>query len=105
MKPGAGGPVWGTETEDLNATILEWGAGGGPPEHVNRERDVLVCVLGGSGTLVLDGEERPLAPGDVLVVEKGRSRRIVAGDEGIRYATAHRRRGGLQVARAGDQQR
>jgi len=36
------GPVWGTASEDLNATLLSWQAGGGPPEHVNEERDVLV---------------------------------------------------------------
>jgi quercetin dioxygenase-like cupin family protein len=96
-----GGPVWGTESEELNATILEWGAGDGPADHVNRERDVAVVVLAGGGELTLDGEARALAPGDVVVVPKGTSRRLVAGPDGIRYATVHRRRGGLQIGRFG----
>lgn len=97
--PARGGPVWGTESEDLNATILEWPAGQGPPEHVNDARDVALLVLGGAGELLLDGETRPLRAGDVVVIEKGRSRRVTAGPDGIRYATVHRRRGGLQIAR------
>ena len=95
----ARGPVWGTATEDLNATILEWGPGAGPPEHVNEAADVALLVLGGSGELALDGEPRPLRPGDVVVIEKGTRRRIAAGPTGIRYATVHRRRGALQIGR------
>lgn len=96
-----GGPVWGTETEDLNATILEWRAGESTPAHVNDSRDVAVVVLAGAGTLELDDEERPLAAGEVVVVPKGSRRRIVAGVDGIRYATVHRRRGGLQIKSLG----
>jgi quercetin dioxygenase-like cupin family protein len=98
---GVGGPVWGTETEDLNATILEWRAGESTPAHVNDSRDVAVVVLAGAGMLELDGEERPLAAGEVVVVPKGARRRIVAGGDGIRYATVHRRRGGLQIQSLG----
>jgi hypothetical protein len=29
------GPVWGAESDDLNATLLVWSAGTGPLEHVN----------------------------------------------------------------------
>jgi quercetin dioxygenase-like cupin family protein len=97
--PARGGPVWGTESEDLNATILEWPAGQGPPEHVNDSRDVALLVLGGSGELALDGERRLLDAGEVVVIAKGCSRRITAGPDGIRYATVHRRRGGLQIAK------
>jgi quercetin dioxygenase-like cupin family protein len=93
-----GGPVWGTESEDLNATILEWAAGEGTPEHVNAERDVAVVVLAGSGELRLDEETLALAAGEVTVIPKGTRRRIEAGPDGIRYATVHRRREGLQIA-------
>ena len=96
-----GGPVWGTESEELNATILEWAAGEGAQEHVNDSRDVAVVVLAGGGDLTLDGESRTLAPGEVVVIAKGARRRIVAGPDGIRYATVHRRRGGLQIGRFG----
>ena len=44
----AGGPVWGKASDDLNATLLEWSAGAGPPEYENNERDVLVFVVDGS---------------------------------------------------------
>jgi quercetin dioxygenase-like cupin family protein len=86
------GPLWGTASEDLNATVLAWPPGDGPPEHVNGERDVLVVCLAGSGTIVVDGAEQPLEAEQALVVPKGVSRRIVAGAEGIRYLTAHVKR-------------
>jgi quercetin dioxygenase-like cupin family protein len=95
---GVGGPIWGTESEELNATVLEWAAGEGPPEHVNDSRDVAVVVVAGSGELLLEGEPRPLAAGDVVVVPRGARRRFTAGPQGIRYATVHRRREGLQIA-------
>ena len=55
-----GGPVWGDASDDLNATLLEWSSGAGPPEHVNEERDVLVFVADGSAKVDVDGEEREL---------------------------------------------
>jgi len=91
------GPVWGADSEDLNATLLAWGPGAGPPEHVNTERDVLVAVLDGSATVALDGEERRLDPGAAIIIEKGRARRITAGPEGVRYLSVHRRRPPLQI--------
>jgi len=92
------GPVWGTESEELNATVLVWGAGQGPPEHVNEHRDVLLVVLEGSALLALDGEAHPIRAGDGLVIAKGSRRRVVAGRDGVRYLTAHLRRGGLQIS-------
>jgi quercetin dioxygenase-like cupin family protein len=98
-----GGPIWGTATEDLNATILEWGPGAGPQgEHVNAECDVVVVVVSGSLELELDGERRAVAAGEVAVVEKGRRRRLTAGPEGVRYVTVHRRRPGLTIAPLAD---
>jgi quercetin dioxygenase-like cupin family protein len=91
------GPVWGAASEDLNATLLSWSAGGGPPEHVNGERDVLVFVADGSATVTVDGDERQLAAGEALIVEKGRRRRIAAGPGGVRYLSVHLRRPPLQI--------
>jgi quercetin dioxygenase-like cupin family protein len=93
------GPVWGAASEDLNATMLDWPPGEGPPEHVNDARDVLYVVVAGGGTLTVDGEPRDIAAGDALIVEKGGSRTLVAGAAGIRYVTAHVRREGLQIRR------
>jgi len=87
------GPVWGAESEELNATILEWPDGDGPGETVS-QLDVVYVVLHGS--IVLDGDE--LQAGEATIVPKGRSRTVVAGPQGARYLTAHRRRGLLQVS-------
>ena len=91
------GPVWGAASDDLNATMLVWPPGDGPPEHVNDSRDVLFVVVDGSASLVLDGEAQELSAGDALIVEKGKRRGLVAGPDGVRYVTAHVRRGGLQI--------
>ncbi len=42
------GPIWGTATEDLNATLLAWPAGHEVAEHVNDERDVLLIFIDGA---------------------------------------------------------
>jgi len=95
----AGGPVWGAASADLNATLLEWRPGKGPAEHVNEERDVLYVVLSGSAELTVDGEPRDLGAGEATIVDKGARRALVAGPDGVRYLTAHVRRGGLEIKR------
>jgi len=91
------GPVWGAESDDLNATVLVWPPGEGPGEHVNAERDVLYVVLAGTLVLTVEGVDLALAAGEATIVAKGTKRRAVAGAAGVRYLTAHRRRGGLQI--------
>jgi quercetin dioxygenase-like cupin family protein/hemerythrin-like domain-containing protein len=76
------GPLWGTETDDLNATLLAWPAGGGRPEQVNNERDVIVVVLAGSATVTIDGDAHAVHAGDALVGEKGRRPSFSAGPDG-----------------------
>jgi mannose-6-phosphate isomerase-like protein (cupin superfamily) len=93
------GPVWGAASEDLNATILVWPAGEGPSEHVNEAHDVLYVVVEGGATLTVDGVPHELSVGDAVIVGKGARRALSAGPEGVRYATAHIRRGGLQIRR------
>lgn len=92
-----GGPVWGQASDDLNATLLAWGPGGGPAEHVNDERDVLVFVVDGSATVTIDEEARDLVPDDAVIVAKGRRRKITAGAGGVRYLSVHVRRPPLQI--------
>jgi quercetin dioxygenase-like cupin family protein len=94
------GPLWGDATDDLNLTLLAWPPGEGPGEHVNGERDVVLVVLDGSGTVVLDGHAHEVCAGNAVVVQKGARRGLIAGPDGIRYLTVHRRRGGLQIAPA-----
>ena len=99
--PRGSGPLWGTETEDLNATLLAWPAGGGPDEHVNSERDVILVVLAGAATVTIDGEPHVVRAGEALILEKGKMRAISAGPAGIRYLSVHRRRAPLQISPSG----
>ena len=95
-----GGPVWGQASDDLNATLLAWGPGGGPAEHINDERDVLVFVADGSAVVTVDDERHDLRAGEALIVEKGRRRAITAGRGGLRYLSVHLRRPPLQIQSA-----
>jgi hemerythrin-like domain-containing protein/quercetin dioxygenase-like cupin family protein len=99
-RPPGSGPIWGAASDDLNATLLSWRAGSGPPEHVNEERDVLVVVLEGSALLRIDGKERPLERGETVIIAKGAARKLTAGREGVRYLSVHRRRPPLQIGSA-----
>ena len=64
---------------------------------MNDARDVLYVVVEGGAQLTVDGEARELRTGDAVIVDKGARRALVAGPDGVRYATAHIRRGGLQL--------
>jgi quercetin dioxygenase-like cupin family protein len=91
------GPVWGMASDDLNATLLVWPGGHELSEHTNDERDVLLIVLEGHAAAVVDGDEHALAAGNALLIERGRSRSIRAGAEGVRYLSVHTRRHGMQI--------
>ena len=99
------GPLWGMASADLNATLLAWPAGHEVAEHVNESLDVLLVVLGGSGTVRVNGNAHAIAPGQVLLIEKGATRSIAAGDAGLRYLSVHRRRGPLQIENADERTR
>ena len=91
------GPLWGIASSDLNATLLAWPAGHEVAEHVNGELDVLVVVLEGAGSVLVDGEPHDLAAGSAILIPRAARRRITAGDGGVRYLSVHRRRGPLQI--------
>jgi hypothetical protein len=55
-------------------------------------------VLGGGGLVVVDQRKHVLAPGRVLLVEKGSSRTIRAGADGLRYLSVHKCRAPLTAA-------
>ncbi|HET8741374.1 MAG TPA: cupin domain-containing protein [Gaiella sp.] len=93
------GPAWGMASEELNATLLVWREGEGQPEHVNEERDVALVTLDGDGRLVVDGEEHTLREGTFAIVPRGATRSLVAGPNGLRCLSLHRRRGGLAIGR------
>jgi uncharacterized cupin superfamily protein len=91
------GPLWGIASADLNATLLAWPPGHRIAEHVNAELDVLLVVLGGQGSTVVDGVDHALVPGSAILIPQGSRRAIESGDAGLRYLSIHRRRGPLQI--------
>jgi len=99
FSPEGRGPVWGTASEELNATLLVWRHGEGQPEHVNEARDVALVALAGGGTLVVDGQEHVLQAGTIAIVPRGATRAVAAGLDGLRCLSIHRRRGGLAIGR------
>jgi uncharacterized cupin superfamily protein len=63
----------------------------------NAERDVLLIVLEGGVVAIVDGHEHALAAGTAMLIEKGKSRSLRAGDDGVRYLSVHIRRVGLEI--------
>ena len=89
---GLTGPIWGTETEDLDCTLLQWPAGHEMASHVNDEVDVVMTVLQGTGQLEVDEVKTLLKPGVVVVIPKGAARRIQADSKPFVYLNVHKRR-------------
>jgi len=89
------GTLWSIASDDLNANVLAWPAGGGVPEHTNDERDVLLVIVAGGGTLLVDGGRIALRAPQLLLIPRGASRGIEAGPQGLRYVSAHLRREGV----------
>jgi quercetin dioxygenase-like cupin family protein len=91
------GPVWGMASGDLNATVLVWPSGHELVEHTNSERDVLLIVLEGGSVVTVEGRVHTLATGHALLIEKGKSRSLRAGENGVRYLSVHLRQVGVQI--------
>lgn len=88
------GTVWTLPgSEDLNANLVRFEAGGRVEAHVNGEVDVLFVGADGSATVSVDGEEHSLKAGTAVFVPKGSRRSVAAGPEGVSYLSVHRRRG------------
>jgi quercetin dioxygenase-like cupin family protein len=94
---GAGGVVWSVSPDGLHTNLVVLAPGGSIASHRNDHLDVLIVVLAGSGTALVDADEIPLDPMVALVVPKGTVRSVVAGDEGLRYLTIHARRGPMTI--------
>lgn len=92
------GPLWGTASEDLNATLLAWRAKETTPEQANDERDVLLVGIEGTGGVRIEGEAHAFGPARTVIVPKGATFQIAAGAGGLRYLSVHLRRPRLQIA-------
>jgi mannose-6-phosphate isomerase-like protein (cupin superfamily) len=86
------GVAWSAASTDLNVNLVAWPAGEGVGSHVNAERDVLLAVLDGAGTVVADGDAREVTAGSAAILPAGAERSVTAGPDGIRYLSVHLRR-------------
>ena len=94
------GVIWALGgSDDLNANLVRFAAGGGVEEHVNEEVDVLFVGVAGSGFVRVDGEEHALSAGRLVFASRGAGRSIGASSDGFAYLTVHRRRGPLRIGR------
>lgn len=87
-------PLRGIASTDLNVTPVSWQPGAGVAEHRNTERDVVVIVTNGSGTLRVDHETIELTAPRAFVIPKHTARTITAGPDGLQYLSIHLRRNG-----------
>lgn len=95
---GADGVHWTLErAAELNANLVRLEPGHAVGRHVNAAVDVLVVVLAGSGTVVIDDAAAAVGPHAVVDVPRGTAREVRAGADGLWYLTVHRRRSGPTI--------
>jgi quercetin dioxygenase-like cupin family protein len=95
---GRAGVVWALgASNELNANLVRFEAGGGVGEHVNDEVDVIILGIRGTGFVEVDGEMHPVSNGTMTFVPKGARRSTRGASGGFAYLTVHRRRGPLQI--------
>ncbi|MYT73675.1 MULTISPECIES: cupin domain-containing protein [unclassified Streptomyces] len=99
---GATGALWRLDgaARQLDANVIRLRPGTRGTPHVEPDLDVLLFIAEGGGTLWRAGAEEELAPGTLLFVPRGEERAVSAGDDGLVYLTAHRRRPGMTIGRA-----
>lgn len=100
----ASGALWklAEPGRQLDANVVRLLPGQQVKHHVEPDLDVLLLVTCGDGTLHSDDGAQQLAEGSLLWLPRGSARALHAGDHGLIYLTAHRRRPGMQIRRFRD---
>lgn len=75
----------GVSSFKVNRLELPAGAEGPEHDHAAESEEEVYAVLEGSGTLRVDGEEIPLAPGVFVFCSPDARRQIVAGESGLTF--------------------
>jgi quercetin dioxygenase-like cupin family protein len=93
------GSAWRLEpaARGLDANVIVLPAGDEIRAHTGPELDVLIVVLAGSGILEMSADALALEPGAIVWLPARSRRRIVAGDDGLRYFSVHQRKPGLGI--------
>lgn len=96
-EPSVSGAVWKLEVRDrdLDSNIIAIPPDGAIDAHAGPDLDVLIHVLGGSGTLAGERGTLHLEPGVLAWLPRRSMRQLSAGPSGLRYLTVHRRRQAL----------
>jgi quercetin dioxygenase-like cupin family protein len=90
--------VWSLQGDrQLEANLVVLGPGGRIGEHINASVDVLIVVVGGSATVIIDEVAVPVTLHDLVFVPRLARRAITAGPDGVRYVSTHVARPGLTV--------
>jgi quercetin dioxygenase-like cupin family protein len=100
--PALAGALWRLQPEerDLDSNVIQLPPGERIESHTGPECDVLVHVLHGGGRLGTDAEEVELRAGVLVWLPRLSRRSFVAGPDGLRYLTVHRRKPGLTIGHA-----
>lgn len=85
----------GDRTRELDADVVRLAPAASVGEHTEKEFGVLFTVLTGAGELRTPDATWRLAPGALAWLPAGVTRCVDAGEEGLVYTTAHRRRQAL----------
>lgn len=93
------GAVWRLAEAErhLDANVIALPPRGRIEPHDGPAEDVLWHVLAGAGTLETDGEPVELRAGAIVWLPRGSRRAVTAGEQGLRYLSVHRRKGGLGI--------
>jgi mannose-6-phosphate isomerase-like protein (cupin superfamily) len=75
-----------TPAQSLAEATLDTGAS--TERHFHERSEEIYFVLQGSGTMELDGEERPVGPGDAVLIPPGAWHQIRAGGGPLRFLCA-----------------
>ena len=93
----AAGVVWKLQSQqrDLDSNIIALVSDGEIQAHTGPDLDVLIHVVGGSGTLTTELHSLSLVPGSLIWLPRRSRRQFTAGPGGLRYLTVHQRRQAL----------
>lgn len=97
--PEASGALWKLpmHERDLDSNIIQLPARAGIDAHTGPDIDVLMHVLDGTGRLLTERTTIELYPGALLWLPRHSQRRFIAGINGLRYLTVHRKRQALTI--------
>lgn len=93
------GAAWKLQirNRDLDSNIIALKPGDEIKSHDGPELDVMIHVLGGSGTLTTESGAVDLRPGALVWMPRRSRRAFTAGSQGLRYLTVHQRKPSLQL--------